>query len=243
MPPAPEDHPSGTDDRPLLDPASPAMKSLFVQGSAPVNLALIVGSVLLTIWTGFGADRFRLLPWLISLYPPHSPDWLAEVRHGQIWRLLTPMFLHFSIAHIAFNLLNMLTLGKVIERRIGSLDYLAGTLVVSLVSNLTQYFIGGSVAFGGMSGVVYGLFGYVWLRARVDRTFGLAMPNQTILIALAWFVLCFTNFGGALPIANWAHTGGLALGCLWGVIDGRTAMRRARLTTDFTARSGEVHGG
>ena len=219
------------------------MERLFVQGSSPVNMAFIVGSVVLTLWIGFGADQARLLPWLISLVPARSPDRLIEVRHGEIWRLLTPMFLHFSPAHIIFNLLNMLTLGKVIERRIGSLDYLGGTLVVALVSNLAQYFIGGSVAFGGMSGVVYGLFGYVWLRARVDRTFGLAMPTQTIVIALVWFVLCFTNFFGALPIANWAHTGGLVLGCLWGVVDGRSAMRKARTAVGFAAHSGEAHGG
>ena len=96
------------------------MESLFVQRSAPVNMTLIIGSVLLTVLIGFGQKQDQMLPWIISLSPPSSPHWLSEVRQGQIWRLFTPMFLHFSIAHIAFNLLNMLTLGKVIERRIGT---------------------------------------------------------------------------------------------------------------------------
>lgn len=211
-------------------PAPPADGSLlppeiFIQKNSPVNVTLIVLSVLVTVWTNFGEDEARVLPWLISLVPAELPERLAEVRHGEVWRLLTPVFLHGSVAHLGFNMLGMATLGGVLERYIGSRAYLFGTLLIALGSNLGEYFVSGHGYFGGMSGVVYGLFGYVWLRAWVDRTFELSVPRQGIVLSLAWFALCFTGVFG--PIANAAHTFGLVLGGLWGVAVGRAAMRHA----------------
>ncbi len=205
--------------------------SIPLQRHSPVNVLLIIGSVLVSVWAGTlwgGQDPNieRLTPWLISLFPANAPERLIEVRHGEIWRLLTPAFLHFSVAHLGFNMLNMVTLGNILERRICSRHYLLFTLSIALFSNLGQYFSSDNVLFGGMSGVVYGLFGYVWLRGKYDPTFGLAMPRQTIIMALIWFVACFTGVLG--HIANVAHAIGLALGALWGILDARIAMRHFR---------------
>ncbi len=195
-----------------------------LQRRSPVNVCLVVGSILLTFWTAFGENDERLAPWLISLAPANVPARLWEVRHGEVWRLLTPAFLHFSMPHLGFNLLNLMTLGGILERRLGSRHYLLLTLGIALCSNLGQYFISGHMGFGGMSGVVYGLIGYLWLRGRTDRTFGLELPLEALIIALIWFVMCFTGWLG--PIANAAHSAGLILGALWGYVDGRAATRR-----------------
>ena len=125
--------------------------------------------------------------------------------------------------HLGFNMLNLMTLGNLLERRIRSWHYLTLALSVGLGSNLGQYFISGSQLFGGMSGVVYGLFGYIWLRSRHDKTFGLEIPSPFIVMALGWLVLCFTGKFG--PIANAAHVVGLVLGALWGMADGAGAPR------------------
>ena len=58
-------------------------------------------------------------------------------------------------------------LGGQIEKRKGPKFFLSFILILALVSNLTQFVISGP-AFGGMSGVVYGLFGYVWVKTRLD---------------------------------------------------------------------------
>ena len=214
---------------PLPPAAAPSSVRIPLQRYSPVNVALIVGSVALTIWTQFGQDMARLLPWIISLVPANQANRLTEVQHGQVWRLFTPAFLHFSITHLGFNMLNLVTLGNLLERRIRSPHYLLVTGSIILASDLGQYFISSNPFFGGMSGVVYGLLGYIWLRGRNDVTFGLAIPQQFIILALVWYVLCFTTVFG--PIANGAHTVGLVLGALWGVMDGRSAMRQLRAGT------------
>ena len=198
---------------------------LPLQRNSPVNWFLIVGSVLLAVQSSFGANVESLSPWFISLADARTAP-LYEVRHGEVWRLFTPAFIHFGLPHLGFNMLNLVGLGNILERRLNSRNYLLLVASLALFSNLTQYFVNGSPLFGGMSGVIYGLIGYIWLRGRFDLTFGLAIPQQMIVIALIWFVACVVGF---IPhVANSAHGAGLVLGALWGVSDGRSAMARAR---------------
>lgn len=197
----------------------------LLQAASPVNWFLIAGSVVLYVWSAQGEDLERLLPWFISKLDARTVP-LFEVRHGEVWRLFTPAFIHFGIAHLGFNMLNLIGLGNILERRLRSGHYLVLVVGLAVFSNLTQYFITGSPAFGGMSGVIYGLLGYVWLRGRFDLTFGLGIPQQMIVIALVWFVACVVGF---IPhVANSAHGAGLALGAIWGVFDGRRAMESVR---------------
>ena len=111
--------------------------------------------------------------------------------------------------------------------RLNSWNYLFLVAGLAAAGNLAQYFVNDSFLFGGMSGVIYGLLGYIWLRGRFDITFGLAIPQQTIVLALIWFVACVVGF---IPhVANSAHGAGLVVGAIWGVADGRHAMERVRL--------------
>ena len=138
---------------------------------------------------------------------------LTEIRHGEIWRLFTPMFLHFSIIHIFFNVLWLRDLGSMIEGRQSSWLLLVLVLVIAAVSNLSQYFWGGPM-FGGMSGVVYGLFGYIWIRGKIDPGSGLIMDPRNAGMMIIWLLFCFTGLVG--PIANAAHLSGLVVGMAWG---------------------------
>jgi len=87
-------------------------------------------------------------------------------------------------------------------------------LILALVSNCAQYLYAGP-AFGGMSGVVYGLFGYVWIRGLLDPAIGFTISRQNVLLMLVWFVFCLT---GILPVANACHAAGLISGALWGML-------------------------
>lgn len=179
----------------------------------PVTMGLIILSVLvfLNIFEMFGLRDQYLF---ISLFDDPS-DPLPEVRSGQVWRLVTPIFMHASVIHLAFNMFMMYDLGSLVERTIGSLRFLAVVLITALASNMLQFSMQGP-GFLGMSGVVYGLFGYAWIRGRLDPTCGLWLRPDVAVWMIAWFVLCAV--GIISNVANWAHGGGLAAGAALGYL-------------------------
>jgi len=202
----------------------------FPRGMTMVRL-LIILSLVATIFGGLGSgsrltqvlsiteytvDQGRLL------FDPSLP----EIARGQFWRLITPVFMHaalaagygYGILHLLFNVLWLRDLGGMLEKAQGPLGLLAKVLLIGVVSNLFQFASGGP-AFGGMSGVVYGLLGYIWLRGRLDLTSGLYVSSQTMLMMIFWFFLCLTGEMG--KIANAAHAGGLLSGLLWGWLAAR----------------------
>ena len=87
-------------------------------------------------------------------------------------------------------------------------------LAIGVFSNLGEYMVSHTPWFGGMSGVVYGLLGFVWVRMVQHPNEGLRVHEQTIVILMVWLVLGFTGglkvFG--LNIANCAHLFGLLAG-------------------------------
>jgi GlpG protein len=68
-----------------------------------------------------------------------------------------------------------------------------------------------------MSGVVYGLLGYIWIRGRLDPRSGMFVDRNTMLFMTIWFFACL--FGIIPNVANTVHTVGFAGGLLWGYID------------------------
>lgn len=143
---------------------------------------------------------------------------LPEVFHGEPWRVLTPIFLHFGIMHILFNLMAFKDLGTAIEKLVGSWTLLALVWIIGIGSNLAQCHFQGPF-FGGMSGVVYGLLGYVWMKAKFDPNSGFRLHQQTVLMMIGWFFLCV--FGIVPNVANWAHGAGLAIGIVWGFLSAK----------------------
>lgn len=142
-------------------------------------------------------------------------DFLPEVRHGEIWRLLTPAFVHFGWAHILFNLWAFWDLGNLIERCQGAVRLLGLVVGLAVISNLGQYLVAGP-RFGGLSGVVYGLLGYVWMMGRFRPSAGMVLHPQSLVMMLVWFVICISGALG-IPVANTAHGVGLVAGIVWGI--------------------------
>jgi GlpG protein len=154
-----------------------------------------------------------------------DPGFLPEVfHHGEFWRLLTPVFLHFGVLHLVFNMMWFYQLGGMIEARQSSLRLVLLVVVTGIFSNLAQYLVTKDPQFGGMSGVVYALAGYVWMRGKHDRASGLFLNEQSVTILLVWLAVCFTGFLG--PVANYAHLGGLVSGMAIGRVSAYLAMRR-----------------
>ena len=208
-------------------------RTLFYSPPVPIgilSIVLIVISVGVTLLADFGKkDRF-VQPLSVTEYRTHDQyvRWrsdLPEIRHGQIWRLFTPMFLHLSILHIFFNMLWLRDLGSMIEARKSSWMLLVLVLVIAGTSNLAQYLMEGPT-FGGMSGVVYGLLGYIWMQGKFNPASKLSLEPQTVIFMIAWFFLCL--FGLVGNIANTVHAVGLGVGIAWGFLAARLSVATRR---------------
>ncbi|UAA38862.1 rhomboid family intramembrane serine protease GlpG [Paraneptunicella aestuarii] len=135
---------------------------------------------------------------------------------GEWWRLWTPALLHFSVLHIVFNLLWWWILGKVLEQRFGHFFIVMFFLVTAISSNYAQFLDGGA-NFGGLSGVVYALFGFVWWVGWLKPEWGMGLPKPLVGFMLIWLVL---GYADALWVnmANSAHSVGLLSGCFIALI-------------------------
>lgn len=145
------------------------------------------------------------------------------LSRGEWWRLITPAFLHFGLFHIVFNALWLWEFGRRIELLIGSSAYLVLLSALTIGANVGQYLWSGPALFGGLSGVVYGLLGYIWIRARRAPHPLLAMPGAIIPIMLVFLALGLFGVidmfirGG---VANGAHVAGLIIGMVYGAFAG-----------------------
>ncbi|MDB3951755.1 rhomboid family intramembrane serine protease [Gammaproteobacteria bacterium] len=141
--------------------------------------------------------------------------------NNEWWRLITPMLIHFSFAHLVFNCLWIYVLGSKIEQFDGHLIFINLILFCSICSNLTQYFFGGPSLFGGLSGVIYGMLGFCMIIELESQFERYDLPPALYLFMIVWLVLGFmgvlTLFGFG-NVANFAHLGGLISGIIFAMI-------------------------
>jgi GlpG protein len=156
---------------------------------------------------------------------PHAISVVAI--NGEWWRLLTPALMHFGVLHIAFNLLWWWELGGLVERMQSGARLLALTLVIALVSNAVQFLSYGP-DFGGLSAVVYGLLGYLWLYPLADPNAPFRIRPAIVLFMLGWLALGYTGIFDKLfgQISNNGHLSGLLAGAGLGLLLGLVNYRR-----------------
>ncbi|MDR2539660.1 MAG: rhomboid family intramembrane serine protease [Chlamydiales bacterium] len=152
-----------------------------------------------------------------------------KIRQGQIWRLVTPIFLHRDFLHILFNMAWLFLFGKQLDLRIGKKKMLVLIFLLAIASNVAQYIMSGPY-FIGISGIVVGMGGFIWMRQKKAPWEGYSIQKSTLLLlfffvvamvvldGVIWGIKLFYHLAPALQIANTAHVvGGLTgafLGCL-----------------------------
>ena len=134
----------------------------------------------------------------------------ASIAAGQVWRFITPVFIHGGYFHLIINLYSLYAIGPVVERFFGpwrtlALYLLSGTAGVLLSLSFSSYRSVGS------SGAIFGLLGSLGAFLYANRsTFGRAgaiQLRQVVLVALFNLAL-----GLSPGIDNWGHLGGLIFG-------------------------------
>jgi GlpG protein len=191
----------------------------------PLTLALVALCVVIFLLESQNGIKMKQYLWFATLRVEQGrlhDNGLSDISRGEVWRLVTPIFMHVNILHIFFNMWWLVDLGTMIEVRRGTLRLAILILISAAISNFGQYIWmertdpGEPHLFEGMSGVIYALFGYIWMKGLYQPEHGLALHPNTITIMLLWLVLCMTGTIG--PIANAAHFMGLVVGVACGAL-------------------------
>ena len=198
-----------------------------MQLSNKIFIWLIIFACLVSFYSSFGSKLNLIEPiffnkFLISFNQIQFYDFQTTyLISNEWWRLVTPMFIHFSSTHLIFNSLWIYILGREIEQLDGKIIFIFLILFTSASSNYLQYSFSGPSLFGGLSGVVYGLLGYCFVSETFLRINKFSFPPAIYIFMFVWLLIGFTGFLDLLgfgKIANFAHLGGLLSGILSGYI-------------------------
>jgi membrane associated rhomboid family serine protease/TPR repeat protein len=140
----------------------------------------------------------------------------AMIRRGELWRLVTSIFPHGGILHLAFNIYWLWVFGTLVEETYGHLKTAVLILLFAAGSGAWEF----ALASGGigLSGVGYGLFGLIWMLSRHDQRFKDAIDTRTVQLFVGWFFFCIVaTVTNVMPVANIAHGAGAVLGILAGL--------------------------
>ena len=142
-----------------------------------------------------------------------------NILHGEWWRLVTAVFVHIGIIHIASNMYVFWGLGLIAERLLGRWNFLATYLLTGIAGNVLSLLLKPNIVGAGASGAIFGLAGVLISVLQFGR---LTIPNerlkplkqQVVRLALINLVI-----GAVVPVINnIAHLGGLIYGLLLGIL-------------------------
>lgn len=140
-----------------------------------------------------------------------SKSWI-DILNGQYWRLITPMFLHAGIAHLATNSFSLVIFGRTVEKIFGSRKFIIIYLAAGIMGNIASFAFSLSDSLGA-SGAILGIGGallYLWSKNK--DFFAMRRQQYMTLVFLVIFNLLygFTQ----MNIDNYAHIGGAVSGFL-----------------------------
>lgn len=169
----------------------------------PVTAGLAVLAILVT--AAVHLDRDVSLLFLTADWWPRQP-----------WRLVTTILPHLGILHLLFNVYWLWAFGTLVENRFGTAKTAGLYLLLAVGSSAAEFAFASTGV--GLSGVVYGLFGLLWMLDRRDVRFQGAVDSHTTYFFVGWFFACILlSVGDWLAIANVAHGAGAILGGLVGL--------------------------
>jgi len=154
-------------------------------------------------------------------------DWGSNVGrltlHGEWWRMVTSLFLHGSLLHLAFNMIALWQVGQLVERLFGSLRFAALYMIAGVCGSLASVLWNPHVNSVGASGAIFGIVGGLLAFTRRENS---GVP-PTVVNDLRGSLLPFLVFNLAAGFLyphtdNAAHIGGLIGGWLAGLLLARS---------------------
>jgi len=205
---------------PASSPLEPAPEPPTVRVALPSLAPTVTYAIL-----GFTVVVYLLQMLSVAVfgYAVYQIDWLEiygarfnqAIRMGELWRFITPVFLHGSVAHIFFNMYALFSIGSFLERHFGHkrfallyfLGGFSGNVFSFLLTGENGYSVGASTAVFGLVAAEVAFF------YQNRKLFG----NQARqAIGNAVFIIAINLFIGLTPgIDNWGHVGGLLGGAIF----------------------------
>ena len=188
-----------------------------------IPITIIFIASLFFLLASFGINFYQ---YLFFLSPSENQLYFSSFEEtyfvkGEYWRIFTPALIHFSLTHLLFNCLWVYVVGSEIQKVQGKLALLLIILASGIISNFSEFFLYGSIRFGGLSGIVYGLFGYCFSQEIILKKHQFGFPPALYTFIFIWLLIGYTDilyYLGFGMVANGAHLGGLLSGLLIGII-------------------------
>jgi rhomboid protease GluP len=146
-------------------------------------------------------------------------DGAAIVHGGQWWRLITPVFLHAGIIHIAVNSLSLYFVGVLYERCVGPWRFLFVYFFAGVAGSVLSLAISNDLAVGA-SGAIFGIFGATGLYFFRNRALFGPLSRSLVrqVVGLSALNLLLPNLVSGID--GWGHVGGLIGGIVAGAVAG-----------------------
>jgi rhomboid protease GluP len=166
----------------------------------------------------------HIVLYLLTVLPFFPNYWFMEtfagvnlyIIQGEVWRLITPTFMHSGFSHMLFNSFSLVLFGPALERMLGKGRFLLVYLVSGVVANVaTLMFEPLTYTHVGSSGAIFGLFGY-YIAIILFRKKWLSNENTQIILTICVISLVMTFLQPNINII--AHLFGLLGGFLIGAV-------------------------
>ena len=191
----------------------------------PVIVTVELAAIIVTLWWWSGGN--------VELLTMDARTW-----QGQFWRPFSSALPHVDIIHLVFNLYWLAVFGSRVEEGFGSLVTALWLLVFAAGSMVADYdFANAGV---GLSGVGYGLFGFLWVLSKRDPRFTYMIHPQLTQMFIGWFFLCLAlTYADIWHVANVAHAAGAGFGA--GRVGHVAARRLSQAAGDRGASTVDCH--
>ncbi len=205
-PPEPGGNPPG--------PGSPYHVSIQFATRSPIVTWVLIGLCLVIYAIQYGTQS--LLGYdVLAAYGAKVNDLIIQ---GQLWRLVTPIFLHGSIIHVGFNMYALYVIGPGLEQHYGHWKYLLLFMLAGMAGNLVSFWMSPAASYGASTSI----FGLVAAEAVFVFQNRFMFGGRTRSILTNLFIIVAVNLvlGLSPGIDNWGHLGGLMGGLAFSWLGG-----------------------